>query len=269
MYRQQGSLGSGSWFSLNGYTLLIFKLFCGTKPPPKWKSLCFYIYKPVLSGVPHKEGPSQTLWNLVEGAIRESVWKEILQQERSPTMWNLVLHLGNLGYIFGRIFVLPNIVGRTHCQQSLIHQICLKFDVWHMNFNNDMTSMRKIIFYAFILSQLAAVGGYRMTNRVFRGTRQLHLRVSATCKLHQRTILAPYLGAGKPAIPPDGIHSQIPAESRWRQTLMAVLWSTDANSQQPHCTKTCPQDHNPVINAYVLNLNQGHQTRSHLLLRKN
>ena len=113
------------------------------KPPPKWKSLRFYIYEPVLSGVPHKERPSQTLWNLVEGAIREPVWKEILQQERSPMMWNLLLHLGNLGYIFGRIFVLPNIVGRTHCQQSLIPQICLNFDVWHMNFNNDMTSMRK------------------------------------------------------------------------------------------------------------------------------
>lgn len=67
----------------------------------------------------------------------------MLQQERSPTKWNLALHVGNLGYIFGRIFVLPNTVGRTHCQQALIPQICLNFDVWHMNFNSDMTSMRK------------------------------------------------------------------------------------------------------------------------------
>lgn len=67
----------------------------------------------------------------------------MLQQERSPTKWNLALHVGNLGYIFGRIFVLPNTVGRTHCQQALIPQICLNFDVWHMNSNSDMTSMRK------------------------------------------------------------------------------------------------------------------------------
>ena len=136
-------LGQGLGSPSRDTHYFIFKLFCGTKTPPKWKSLRFYIYEPVLSGVPHKERPSQTLWNLVEGAIREPVWKEILQQERSPMMWNLLLHLGNLGYIFGRIFVLPNIVGRTHCQQSLIPQICLNFDVWHMNFNNDMTSMRK------------------------------------------------------------------------------------------------------------------------------
>ena len=135
--------------------------------------------------------------------------------------WNLVLQLGNLGYSFGRIFVLPNIVGRTHCQQSLIPQICLNFDVWHMNFNNDMTSMRKK--NSLLLSspsrQLWEAAGW-LTG--CSEERVSSMRVSATCKLHQRTRLAPYLGAGKPAIPPDGIRSQIPADSSWRQTLIGV-----------------------------------------------
>ena len=139
----RAALGQGPGSPSRDTHYFVFKLFCATKAPNKWKSLCFYIYEPVISGVPHKEGPSQTLWNLVKEAIMEPVWKEMLQQERSPTKWNLVLQLGNLGYSFGRIFVLPNIVVRTHCQQSLIPQICLNFDVWHMNFNNDMTSMRK------------------------------------------------------------------------------------------------------------------------------
>ena len=139
----RAALGQGPGSPSRGTHYFVFKLFCATKAPNKWKSLCFYIYEPVISGVPHNEGPSQTPWNLVKEAIMEPVWKEMLQQERSPTKWNLVLQLGNLGYSFGRIFVLPNIVGRTHCQQSLIPKSAwtLMYGTWTLI--NDMTSMRK------------------------------------------------------------------------------------------------------------------------------